>query len=139
MRFTVNIGGKAVKSKSWDFETMCIIDDARSSGFIKACSDAARYLFEDTVVDVDKLEYGALLNLCCCILEKFREEISFCRTSGNAGSGNGKLRDIYKVLFENWGILPKELARQEPRALFSVLTGDSKVDIQPGVRALYGL
>ena len=47
---TIDLGGETVVSKPWDFEAMCLVDDAkqRGEGQLRMGQDAVFYLFEGT-------------------------------------------------------------------------------------------
>lgn len=46
----LEVDGKKIVSKPWDFEAMCIVDDARGKarGDLSLTKDAVAYLFEGT-------------------------------------------------------------------------------------------
>lgn len=63
-------GGETVVSKPFDFECMCIIDDARQeekAGMLRTAMPGVRYLFEGTKVtdgELDKLPPSELADMC---------------------------------------------------------------------------
>lgn len=67
---SVKLGEKTVVSKPWDFEAMCLVDDAKKKskgGTLRNGADAVYYLFEGTEATnevLQKMEPSAFGNLC---------------------------------------------------------------------------
>ncbi len=68
---TYETDGKKYTSKPFDFEAMCIINDAHTKnedgGFFRHCRDAVDYLFEGTDVTqdmIDSMDIGERIGMC---------------------------------------------------------------------------
>ena len=53
------------------------------------------------------------------------------------------MSDLYGMFLKNWGIMPSELARQNPTLLFLALDtlngSEDKSEIPPGMAFFYGM
>ena len=144
MFITVEQNGRKIKSRAWCFEAMCLIDDKRDRNVYEACIGAADYLF-DGRADLSECGYETELRVCAELFEQYKKDVYESAKMPNRPSGGESrhithLRELYSVLFELWGIMPSDVARQEPRLLFAALTPrDAEPQISAGVKSLYGL
>lgn len=78
--------------------------------------------------------YKAVGLLCRCIKRKKRVK------TAAVSKGGGRLRDLYKVFFENFHILPSEVAKQPPFILFEMLdtAEDEEEEIPDNLKWFYG-
>lgn len=63
------------------------------------------------------------------------------RVKSDSGKG-GRARDIYGTMFKSKGILPNDLARQDPKLLFTVLNqleDEETEEIPPEFGFFYGM
>lgn len=75
--------GKKYVSKPFDFETMCMVNDAHNSpeatGPIRICRDAVDYMFEGTDATqevIDALGCGERTALCLKVWSFYKEAVS---------------------------------------------------------------
>lgn len=68
---SITVNKKKIVSKPFDFETMCIVNDAhndeKKNGPLNMCRDAVDYMFEGTEATQDvinNLDIGTRSNLC---------------------------------------------------------------------------
>lgn len=65
------------------------------------------------------------------------------RLSRRTESSGGSLSDLYGIFLKKWGILPSELARQDPKLLFMALdtmnSSKDELQIPPGMEFFYGM
>ncbi len=61
----LEVEGKKIVSKHWDFEAMCMVDDARkdSKGDLAMAKDAVAYLFEGTEATEEVLNSASPVEL----------------------------------------------------------------------------
>ena len=71
----IEIDGEQIISKPWDFEAMCMIDDARSEnpngGRLRLCTEAVHYLFEGTAATESVLKSLSPQSLTAMSLKVF--------------------------------------------------------------------
>lgn len=145
-------GRKKVRSKRFDFEAMCLIDDNRDMdcGIVKKALNCLSYMFEGTDItdeDIKKLKYEELTVLCAKLFLWYREILlsvtENCKAKAE-GNENTKLRTLYQKLFSAFGTLPAEISVQPPELiLYALSSGDEKEQDAPEmsaeVKLLYGL
>lgn len=80
---TFKSGSKKYVSKPFDFETMCIINDAHNDsekrGPLNICRDAVDYMFEGTEATqdiIDALDAGERTKLCITLWEYYADALS---------------------------------------------------------------
>lgn len=79
---SVKIDKETVISKPFDFECMCIIDDARQddkAGMLRTVMPGVRYLFEGTAAtdgELDKLPPSRLAEMCRKVFEWYAEAMT---------------------------------------------------------------
>lgn len=80
---TFTAGGKKYVSRPFDFETMCIINDAHNDrekrGPLNICRGAVDYIFEGTDATqeiIDSLDAAARTKLCVKLWEFYIEALS---------------------------------------------------------------
>lgn len=82
MTLSVNIGNKKIISKPFDFEAMCIIDDARfgdRAGTLNLCRNVVPYLFDGTEATEEELKKfppDVMTRLCKKIWEIYVEVLN---------------------------------------------------------------
>lgn len=134
--------GKTIKSAPWCFEAMCLVDDNRCDNIVKMCSKAVEYLFESEDITLSELTAsGRLLFFCLDVFKQYQNDINIISVPGTSSGNSSRLRDVYKMLFDAWGILPSDAAIQEPRIFLQMLTqkDDSTAATSTSVDLLYGL
>ena len=136
-------GRKTIKSKPWCFEAMCLVDDNRCINVMDMCGKAVEYLFEDSDVTLKEIsDSGNLLPLCLEVFKWYIDVMHVASAKGGGTSANDtRLRDVYKALFEAWGILPSAVAAQDPKLLLQMFiqSEDNPDGISPGLGVLYGM
>ena len=141
-------GRKKVRSNAFDFEAMCLIDDNRekSCGIVKKAYDSLVYMFEGTDIteeDIQKLPAEELTMMCTKLfVQYYNTLIAYSGSGSGGGDKNAMLRSIYSSVFRAWGILPSELARQNPEQLLYVLQNtdnDVTKDIPKNSQIFYGM
>ena len=137
---TINKGKKKIRSKRWCFEAMCLLDDGRVKGnFYEGAISAVMYLFADNEDAVAGCGAKKIVGMIHTLLEWFRSDISTF-SGGNGNGENHSLREIYRMLFSAWGVLPDAVERQDPKLLFTAISGaEEKPEIPDSVKALYGI
>lgn len=142
----VKTGGGDVISRPWNFEAACLCDDHREEKGAAMGIHAVSYLFEGTAVTDEVLQQmeEEQLNLLCRKVQAWYLIDIFKNAPGGAatheGDSSARLRDLYKKVFQTFGILPKDLALCAPKDLFFILQGDEvkEADIPQPMRQLYG-
>lgn len=146
-RLTVQKGKKTVYSKPWDFEAMCLVDDCRSTANpVQMCTACVEYLFDGVLTTEQLHGFGGrkMYELCLTVVCWYRADVlkasASCNVSADGRMAAGKLRDVYRAIFQAWGRLPDEVGRQTPSALFLAIAGGSEqTEIPSNVSALYGI
>jgi hypothetical protein len=145
-------GRKKVRSRRFDFEAMCLIDDNRDMdcGVVKKSLNSLFYMFEGTDItdeDIKKLKHEELTVLCAKLFLWYREILMTAAENAKVkgeGNGNTKLRTLYQKLFAAFGTLPGNVAIQPPELiLFALSSEDEKKqdvsEMSAEVKMLYGL
>lgn len=147
----INKGKKKIKSKQWNFEAMCLVDDKRDTENMNPfnmCMDSVLYLFDDTDESViSGLGHKKLQELCFTVFTWYQQDIMECRKALNSlsvvsANKNSKLRELYRELFKAWGILPDRLEIQKPKHIFYLLldnTQTEKTEIPSQMQVFYGM
>lgn len=80
---TIKNEKKTIVSKPFDFETMCIINDAHNDetrkGPLNYCKEALNYMFEGTEATqavIDKLDAGTRSRLCIEIWKMYMDALT---------------------------------------------------------------
>lgn len=85
-------GGEVIRSRPFDFEAMCMINDrhitGEKEGPMRMCRDAAEYLF-DGAEEFRALEPGAMAAVCMDVWDLYADALSFCK-SGSAHGGESE-------------------------------------------------
>lgn len=135
--------GKIIRSAPWCFEAMCLVDDNRyAKNVVKMCSNAVEYLFKSEDVTLSELTAsGNLLFFCLDVFRQYQNDINIISVPGTSGDKSACLRDVYKLLFDAWGILPSAVAVQEPRIFLGMLAqnDDNTSASSSSIDLLYGL
>lgn len=85
---SIKQGKKTIVSKPWDFEAMCLVDDAKRSnrsGTLRSAVAAVYYLFEGTEVTgetLDTLAPSALSKLCMQVHRWYTDDIAEALKNG---------------------------------------------------------
>lgn len=147
----INKGKKKIKSKQWNFEAMCLVDDKRDSGNMNPfsmCMDSVLYLFDDVYESIIKgLGHKKLQELCFTVFLWYQQDIMECHKalktlSVVSANKDSKLRELYRELFKAWGILPDRLEIQKPKHIFYLLldnTQTDKTEIHSQMQVFYGM
>ena len=126
---------------------MCLVDDNREKGnLFEICIDCILYLF-DELDESYIMHLGAdkLYKLCIDVFSWYNYDVMRCQKNMNVITPSDKparLRELYRELFVNCGILPDRLEMQKPEMLFYALMNGQKketADIPPQLRTLYGM
>lgn len=155
----IKIGRGKIISRPWNFEAMCIVDDARlgeeNPGVLKLAIDAVFYLFEGTGATEEylkKLPEKTMMDLCMKVWTWYSTDLIYASDIISKGkqSGEGekiqRLRDVYRSMLQNCFKLPDEVGRQIPRNVFYVLAGKEETPedknseiLTTGCAVLYGM
>ena len=115
-RLTVQKGKKTVYSKPWDFEAMCLVDDCRSTANpVQMCTACVEYLFDGVLTTEQLHGFGGrkMYELCLTVVCWYRADVlkasASCNVSADGRMTAGKLRDVYRAIFQAWGRLPDEV------------------------------
>lgn len=147
----INKGKKKIKSKQWNFEAMCLVDDKRNSGKtnpFSMCMDSVFYLFDDVDENViTELGHDKLQELCFTVFMWYHQDIMECHKALKkltvvSVNNDSKLRELYRELFKAWGILPDRLETQNPKHIFYLLldnTQTEKSEIPSQMQVFYGI
>ena len=146
----INTGRKKIKSKHWNFEAMCLVDDNRASGKtspFSMCLDSVFYLFDDIDENIiKKLGNEKLRELCLNVFVWYYQDITECsnalKSMSYTKNDNSRLRQLYRELFKAWGILPDRLEIQKPKHIFYLLldnTQTDKTEIPSQMQVFYGM
>lgn len=80
---SITVDKKTIVSKPFDFETMCIINDAHNDeskkGPLNICRDAVDHMFEGTAATqeiINGLDVGVRSKLCLKVWEFYLEALS---------------------------------------------------------------
>lgn len=80
---TITVNKKTITSKPFDFETMCIINDAhndeKAKGPLSMCRDAVDYLFEGTDATqevINSLSVEERTRLCLALWRMYMDAIT---------------------------------------------------------------
>lgn len=87
-RLRVKKGKKYISSKPWDFEAMCLVDDAKrenAGGGLRAGLGAVYYLFEGTEItdtELSAIAPGVMMRLCLDVMRWYAEEMQSALKNG---------------------------------------------------------
>lgn len=147
----INKGKRKIKSKQWNFEAMCLVDDNRDTGQLSPfnmCMDSVLYLFEDVDENIIKgLGHKKLQELCITVFLWYQQDVMECHKALKSTSvipyrNESRLRELYRELFKAWGILPDRLENQKPKHIFYLLldnTQTEKSEIPSQMQVFYGM
>lgn len=86
-RLRIKKGKKHIHSKPWDFEAMCLVDDAKreNTSGLRAGLGAVYYLFEGTEIanaELSALSPGLMMRLCMEVLRWYAEDMQAALKNG---------------------------------------------------------
>ena len=155
----IKVGRGKIVSRPWNFEAMCLVNDAQvgggQPGITKMAIGAVFYLFEGTNATEDylkSLSEKVMSGLCLKVWTWYVSDIMYFNgiNTGKSADGEGDkikcLRDIYRIMLKNCFKVPDEIGRQIPKNVFYVLAQPEETKenltseiLTTGCAALYGL
>ena len=137
---------KKYVSKPFDFEAMCIINDAHNdenkNGPLNICREAVDYMFEGTDATqdiIDAIDVGTHSRLCMERVDNKK------RVKGGNSSKSQPLRTLYADWFRQRGLLPNVISKQNPFVLFKMIadleddTEEGYTGNDPYLKMFYGM
>ena len=131
---------KKYVSKPFDFEAMCIINDAHNdenkNGPLNICREAVDYMFEGTDATqdiIDAIDVGTHSRLCMELWKFYNS------------SKSQPLRTLYADWFRQRGLLPNVISKQNPFVLFKMIddleddTEEVYTGNDPYLKMFYGM
>lgn len=109
------------------------------------CADAVDYLFEGTEATQDILDtaVSAKMRMCREVMKWFMDDFTGkTRKACRSRQPKGRLSDLYGTMLKYHGILPNDLAKQDPRLLLAVIIEDEEEEYtgnDPYLKMFYGM